>query len=147
MKEAISRVFHPFVLHGFFVIMALHAIISVNNLYDDLWWMDIFMHGAGGFWVAGSAFIVFGYAQKSQTFNARMFWVLLMTTLVVGIAWEIFEVFVGWVPAPEFGLVPWFGASRDTVGDLVMDIVGALLFIPIALNLPNGRKSAKKEVS
>lgn len=99
---------------------------EVQDFYDRFWWWDLFLHfgSAMGFGILGFllVFMLFQgdrYAAPPSALGALSF-CLAMT---VGALWEIFE----------YGMDTLFGFNMtksglpDTMGDLVVDAVGAAL--------------------
>ena len=102
-------------------IAALHAHALKFNIYWTVWWYDIPMHFLGGVWT-GFLGLVFIYRNRSLsevTLSKKIYYALL-SAIVAGIIWEIFEY--------HFGL---YGVSKnfyikDTAKDLVTDMLGGV---------------------
>ncbi|MDX1535740.1 MAG: hypothetical protein R3346_03205 [Candidatus Spechtbacterales bacterium] len=139
MTKVLKNFLHPFVWLGFVLIIGLHIVGIMNSIYDSIWWFDIFMHGIGGFWVAGSAYIFFG----KRNISTRLAWAIILFTLFIGIAWEVFEITIDIIEPIGFGS-NMSGGLYDTAGDLIMDVLGAVVFVkmPLIFNKPH-----RKEVS
>lgn len=88
-------------------------------LYWEWWWADIVMHFLGGFFIAGGA-LWFLRFEVPVGFRARVpvFVTTLLLTLLVGIAWEVFEYVTDSAGAINYTL--------DTTLDIAMDLVGML---------------------
>ena len=106
------------------IVAVLHYISLKYYLYWTLPWFDILMHTLGGFLVA--LFIIFilnSYGRIEELKKHKVFLLLLIygLTLVVGLTWELWEVFVGFTDT--------FNDLGDTILDIVMDIIGAAIAI------------------
>lgn len=98
----------------------LHFLAFHFFWYWQYWWYDIVMHGTGGA-VLGSMVLWFVLFETSPPHTAfKRLSAVLAVTLIIGVAWEIFEYVVG-ITRGEAGYV------IDTLGDLGMDVAGGLL--------------------
>lgn len=96
----------------------VHFSALAYSLYFYLPWFDILAHFLGGLWVA-----LMG-AWLWLRFGAQpTWWRLLLVTLAVGIAWEIFELVAGIPREANYML--------DTFIDLIMDFMGAAVAIMV----------------
>lgn len=109
---------------------ALHSVVSVGGLYRSMAWVDMPVHFLAGVF---SAAIFYWFFQRfpSHFDTSRHFWVTLMMVLgwaaLVGVFWEFAEFLYDFLIA-RYGLglnTLQFGL-RDTLGDLVCDLLGAL---------------------
>ena len=96
---------------------------KIHSFYFSIWWFDIMMHFLGGL-LAALVFIRvlyvgnwFGYDFRKHT---TFFINILGAVLVVGLAWELFEVFAGMTEITALDI-------RDTIEDLIMDTLGAIV--------------------
>ncbi len=100
--------------------LALMHNIAINSyLYWQYAWFDILMHFWGGVVVALAVGMLpsFGIRQVS---TPPSFAHVCVAILVVGLLWELFEYSIGiWAHEPGF--------ISDTLLDLVMDVIGAIL--------------------
>jgi hypothetical protein len=110
---------------GVFVLATLY-LGEVRDFYDRFWWWDLALHfgSAMGFGILGFllVFMLFQgdrYAAPPWAAGALSF-CLAMT---VGVLWEIFE----YAMDSLFGLQMMKSGLPDTMGDLVVDAVGAAL--------------------
>jgi len=94
------------------------------GFYERYWWWDILLHGgsAVGFGLAGFIFIFmlfegdrFAAPPLAITFIAFCF------AIAIGVAWEIFE----FAMDRAFGLTMQKSGLVDTMGDLIVDCIGA----------------------
>jgi hypothetical protein len=94
---------------------ALHIAAIIFALYWHYVWLDVVTHFLGGVWVALA--VQLARAWMGQPLLNSV-WVLVMV-LIVGIAWELFELLTG-IPREN-------NYMFDTSIDLVMDSLGALV--------------------
>jgi len=104
-----------------FLVATLHYVASVFSLYWTISWLDILMHFLGGFLIAlisiyGLSKIGWFEISKSNTFISIA--AVLALTLIVGLSWELWELFAGFSDS----LVD----LMDTIFDIVMDMIGAI---------------------
>ena len=93
-------------------------------LYWRFWWFDIPMHILGGVWAGLCA--AWLLARRDENFSLA--WCIGFT-LAVGVGWEIFEYSEG-IAMPQYLSYP-----LDTVKDIFMDLLGAVLAFLIARRL------------
>ncbi len=101
-------------------VAVLHKIALSLSLYWTVWWFDIPMHFLGGALIALIT-LFFIYDSKFFNFSIRkpivVFAAALGATLVVGLSWELWELFVGFTDA--------YKDQVDTIADLINDTLGA----------------------
>lgn len=102
---------------------ALHFIAEVFYLYWAIWWFDNVMHLLAGF--AGGFVVVWllsrRYELHKQVFsNFESILIVVISVLVVGVAWEIFEYVNEITQTTE-------SYNLDMSLDLFFDILGATL--------------------
>lgn len=126
----------------------VHA-AGMLGLYESRWWWDHLTHGVSAALVAALV-----YAGLTVALPDRSTAVAVLTvgaTLVVGVAWELAEL-VGRDLAERLDVEPvlvYYG-RRDTLFDLVFDLVGAALvvaadvrtFLPLADRSPAATRTA-----
>jgi|AntRauTorckE6833_2_1112554.scaffolds.fasta_scaffold00357_27 hypothetical protein len=103
------------------VIATLHYVSLELYLYWTISWFDILMHFLGGFLVAiFTIFILYSYSdfENLKKHKIFLFSLIIGATLVVGLGWELWEIFVGFTNT--------FRDLNDTIMDIVMDTVGAI---------------------
>ena len=110
-------------------IFIAHALTIVQGWYITHQWVDIPLHIAGGAWVA----FVFFYFQRRHIllFSALPFWFSLLMVvgfvMLVGVAWEWLEFGFDYFFAKDNFLICAQLGLADTMGDLVMDLLGGML--------------------
>jgi hypothetical protein len=88
------------------------------RLYWSLWWFDILMHFLGGLLIGLASAWSYVFVFKKGT--SGLVRTTLLSVLIVGIFWEIYEVYIGIQVTHE----PYIW---DTSVDIIMDLVGAYL--------------------
>ncbi|PUB15655.1 hypothetical protein [Yoonia sediminilitoris] len=94
------------------------------DFYERVWWWDIALHGSSaiGFGLIGFVFVLMMF--EGDRFAAPQWAMCLLAfgiAVTVGTTWEIFE----------FAMDNWFGLNMqksgldDTMGDLIVDVLGA----------------------
>ncbi len=118
-KQFLDLLFYSSVVVFFFHYIALRF-----SLYWVIDWYDIPMHFLGGFTMGIlGTFIFFTSGYIRQTYELRhnkmlVFIITMMFTAIIGLAWELWELF--------FGLSSIYLDKIDTVVDLIMDMLGSL---------------------
>ena len=99
---------------------------EVFDFYERLWWWDVAMHGAAaiGFGLVG--FVLVFMMFQGDRFAAPPFAVAVFAfcfAIAIGSAWEVFEFAMDEI----FGLNMQKSGLRDTMGDLIVNALGALI--------------------
>ena len=127
MTRLVLRRNLAFFLLSFFT---LHSAVSVGGFYKSMGWVDIPVHFLAGV-LSAAVFYWFFQRFPSHFDTSRHFWVTLLMVLgwaaLVGVLWEFTEFLYDFLIAKyslslntlQFGL-------RDTLGDLLSDLLGAL---------------------
>ena len=116
------NIFPPFVyisVIGAIVLLRISSWGKKRGLYKKKGnWFSRIMHFFGGFLVAmfGSGF-------------TRYFPLIIVFTLLVGVFWEIGEYFLGIYKLKKFGTDENMIEMRDTIEDLILDILGACVAV------------------
>ncbi len=124
MLQNLTR--RPLLVELFFsavVVAGLHYVALTFSLYWTTDWFDILMHFLGGAVIGlGAAFVFFtsGYLPVTQQIRnfALILLVMIFSVLVVGLAWEVWELFAGFTDR--------FNELPDTILDIVMDTLGGI---------------------
>ena len=118
---------NPFFIFLFLllVVIAVLEFIGLQRFWLFIfWWFDLLLHFLGGVWVSGMAlwlFFLSGYVHGVARNSTNILLVAVISFLVIGIAWEIFEFLVGAIFAEE---VEYF---FDTATDMLIGLFGGLL--------------------
>jgi len=103
------------------LISLLHYAALTFHLYWTTMWFDVVMHFLGGFFIGLLALFTFYISEWVEFPRDHAASILAMTlgsVLLVGLGWELWEVFVGFTDALE--------DQVDTYVDLVMDTLGGI---------------------
>lgn len=100
------------------LVLILHLLALKFHLYWATDWYDIGMHFLGGFLIG---LIVISFIRRvslgDEILDRKLlFFSVILTVLVIGLGWELWEIFVGFTDV--------LSDKADTVLDLVMDFVG-----------------------
>ncbi len=105
------------------VVAGLHYAALTFSLYWTTEWFDILMHFLGGAVIGlGSSFVFFTSGYIPVTLQIRnsslILLMMIFSVLVVGLAWEVWELFAGFT---EIGT-----DLADTILDIIMDTLGGI---------------------
>jgi len=106
---------------------------SINSFYDIIWWWDIALHTLSGVIIAALGFSLVDILNNNERLSLRLSPVFVAIfsfsfSLALGALWEIYE----------FGMDSIFGMNMqksglvDTMWDLIVDAIGALIFSIVA---------------
>lgn len=102
---------------------------EANNFYSKFPWWDLMLHTFSGIILGLSGFLYLYLFWKTKRLKASPFFIGLFTfafAMAIGGVWEIFE--FGFDNIFHGGdYVMQAGGLRDTMGDLIVDAIGALL--------------------
>ncbi len=99
---------------------------EVYDFYERFWWWDIILHGfsAVGFGMIGFLFVFFLFeGDKYAAPPIALALIAFCLAMTIGALWEVFE----------FGMDQLFGLNMqksglvDTMSDLIVDAIGALI--------------------
>lgn len=124
-----------FIITAVLIVVLFCANVVALKLY--LYWtypgLDKVMHVIGGF-LAGNLVLIGRYAsvQKNhrEIANNKYFFVAILGGLIIGLLWEVSEYLLGISQVSP-------GFTIDTIGDLVMDIAGAILAYITWIKIPH----------
>jgi len=97
---------------------------EVFDFYERYWWWDILLHGgsAVGFGLIGFLFVFFMFeGDKYAAPPVAVAFVSFCFGVTIGVAWEIFEFSMDQI----FDLNMQKSGLIDTMGDLIVDMIGA----------------------
>lgn len=99
---------------------------EVFDFYERYWWWDIVMHGGSAIGFGLIGFVLVFMMFQGDRFAAPPSAVMLFSfcfAVAIGAFWEIFEFSMDQL----FGLNMQKSGLRDTMGDLIVDAVGAFI--------------------
>ncbi len=114
----------PFVVAITLFLMGSILMGEAFDFYERVWWWDIALHGSSaiGFGLVGFVFVLMMF--EGDRFAAPPWAMCLMAfglAVTTGACWEIFE----FVMDQSFGLNMQKSGLQDTMGDLIVDVIGA----------------------
>lgn len=122
------------------LIAGLNEIALNFFLYWRVWWFDIMMHFLGGLWIGLTTLWIYLSSGYIKNINKEKFFILFLSisaVLIIGIGWEVFEYLID----AHIGMKQ--GYWSDTIQDLVMDTLGAIIAATIIFNLEFAKKSVR----
>lgn len=105
-----------------FVLAVLHITAIQFYLYWVFWWFDILTHFIGGLFVATMSLWLYfnsGLIKTPRRRKGTVFFVALLSVVIAGTAWELFEFFAGTPEVDSYLL--------DTFIDALMNATGAIV--------------------
>ncbi|MEI8328168.1 MAG: hypothetical protein WCG02_03470 [Candidatus Taylorbacteria bacterium] len=109
-----------FALIILFIMLVAH-IFGINGLYYHYPFYDIFMHVLGG---AGIGLLLIAFIRSNFSNFANILFLrrkVVLGVLVVGLMWELFEMYFDIAGAPLWTTAYYI----DTAKDLINDVIGA----------------------
>lgn len=103
------------------LVAGLHYVAEIFYLYWTIEWFDILMHFLGGFLIALFAMYILsriGWFKNEKQYTLICILFTLAITLIIGLSWELWELFVGFSDQ--------ITDLMDTITDIVMDLTGAI---------------------
>jgi len=105
------------------LIFLINTIALKLYLYSSIWYFDMIMHFFGGFWVGLIALWFFSYKNLSFEFCFKFILKIILSVLMVGVLWEVFEIlFVNVVAQNSFNIL-------DTTSDIFFDLAGGIFAV------------------
>jgi hypothetical protein len=109
------------------------------NFYERWWWWDIALHGSAsiGFGLIGFLFVFMLFAgDRYAAPPIALAFIAFCVSVAIGAAWEIFEFAMDQV----FALNMQKSGLLDTMGDLIVNLLGALLGATAGFLFLKGRR-------
>jgi hypothetical protein len=109
------------------IVLILHIFALKFYLYWTVLWFDIPMHFLGGFLIGLIVISIIKRVQlavqkSDEILNKWLLFIsVILAVLVVGLTWELWELFVGFTDV--------LSDKADTVMDVVMDLIGGFAAI------------------
>ena len=109
-----------------FFLFATMILGEIGNFYERFWWWDILLHFSSAIAFGCVGFIILFYLNKTNKISSKPIWIALFSfsfAVSIGAVWEIFE----------FSMDTFFDMNMqksglvDTMWDLIVDVLGALL--------------------
>ncbi|NLY55988.1 MAG: hypothetical protein GX058_05715 [Firmicutes bacterium] len=102
---------------------------ELNEFYFRFWWWDKVLHGVSGLIFGNMGYLIVSYLNQEKKLNVELtpFFVALFSfcfAVTIGAVWEIYE----YAMDKFFGFFMQRGSLDDTMIDLILDTLGALVF-------------------
>ena len=107
-----------------FIIAVLHYLAFKYYWYWNFSWFHLIMHLLGGFWFTLTTFwflIRLNYVNTIVKHKRRFFVIMIVSVVVVGLSWEIFEILSGFTSIKESGYL------NSLMNDLVSNFIGGFV--------------------
>jgi len=101
-------------------IAIFHYVATIYHIYWIFVWTDVFVHFAGGLWIALASYWIFRFWRVHTGELSRTYlWLIMVgSAFLVGVLWELFEY--------HFGIIQYSASyPLDTFLDITMDVLGA----------------------
>lgn len=154
----LSRKFKLGIPRYLIILICLHFVLAVDagtviGLYGQLSWWDLMLHGFFGFW--GCAIFYYLYFRfEKQAPKPGHYVIFVLLTISLGAIWEMYEfvasfVFHSDMQCVEEALAQGISPLTDTMTDLMIAVVGAVLFYAVPLikklSAPKSKKAPDGE--
>jgi len=130
VPEVVKRRYNVTLPSGFqlAVVLFIYAAIFLGELvfYKHVWWWDKLLHTLSGVGLGLIGFAIIYYIYRLRRFTASPFLIAIFSftfAVTFGVLWELFEFMMD----NNFGTNMMRSGLHDTMWDLVVDSVGALL--------------------
>lgn len=106
--------------YSIILIFILNSIAVKLYFYSSIWYFDMIMHFFGGFWLGLVFLWLFSYKNSSLELSLELVFKIILSVLVIGVLWEIFEIiFINIIAQTSFN-------SLDTPSDVFFDLAGCV---------------------
>jgi len=136
LPTIIRREFHVYYPGEFEILVLLFIFASmylgeIHSFYARIWWWDLMLHALSGVIIAAIGFSLVGILNGEERLAVELSpaFVAIFSfsfALSMGVIWEIYEFSMDSL----FGLNMQKSGLSDTMGDLIVDALGALV-VPI----------------
>ena len=109
-----------------FFLFATMILGEIVNFYERFWWWDILLHFSSAIAFGCTGFIILFYLNRTNKISSKPIWIALFSfsfAVSIGVMWEIFEFAMDYM----FGMNMQKSGIVDTMWDLIVDVIGALL--------------------
>lgn len=113
---------------------------EVHKYYTKFWWWDVILHTTSGILFGFLGFLILFILYHTNKIKAKPFTIAIFSfsfALAIGTIWEIFEFSMDYF----FGLNMQKSGLADTMGDLIVNSLGALFTSIIGFIYLKGRKT------
>ncbi len=135
------RLFLPIEVELVIVVFIYSALFlgEIRGYYTKFWWWDLMLHTGSGVAFGFAGFLVLYVLYRKNMLSTSPLWIAVFSfcfAVAIGAMWEIFEFSMDQV----FGLNMQKSGLPDTMGDLIVDSVGALATALIGYYYLKGKK-------
>lgn len=112
---------------------------EVFDFYERYWWWDVALHGGSalGFGVIGILFALFLFeGDRYAAPPLALAFIAFSFAMTIGVTWEVFEFGMDQI----FGLNMQKSGLMDTMWDLIVDMIGAMLGAGVGFFYLKGRE-------
>jgi hypothetical protein len=126
----------------FIIILFLYASLFLGELhgyYTKFWWWDVVLHSSSGIALGFAGFLIIYILHNIEKVQAKPIWIAIFAfcfALAIGAIWEIFEFSMDQL----FNLNMQKSGLMDTMWDLIIDSIGALITSSIGYYYIKGKK-------
>ncbi len=127
----------------FVIILFLYASLflgEIQSYYTRFWWWDIILHISSGIALGFVGFLILYILYQKNKIDAKPVWIAVFAfcfAVAIGAVWEIFEFSMDQL----FGFNMQKSGLIDTMWDLIVDSLGALLTSAIGYYYIKGKKT------
>lgn len=112
-------------------VVLVHIALMFSGIYVAVPWIDAPMHFLGGLVMGMLALAIHHHLIEHKHVQNPPWWFVFLFTLsfvmLIGAAWEGYEWIFDHTLGVRFGLAPSQPSVTDTMGDFLMDAIGALI--------------------
>jgi len=127
----------------FVIILFLYASLFLGEIhayYTKFWWWDVVLHTSSGIALGFAGFLIMYVLYYKDKVKAKPIWIAIFAfcfAVAIGAVWEIFE----FAMDQFFGLNMQKSGLIDTMWDLIVDSIGAMLTSFIGYFYVRGKKT------
>jgi hypothetical protein len=141
LLERRYRLFFPTEVELAVVVFIYFALFlgEIKGYYTKIWWWDIMLHAGSGVAFGFAGFLVLYMLYRKNALTSSPFWMAFFSfcfAVAIGALWEIFEFSMD----RAFGFNMQKSGLNDTMGDLIVDSVGAFATATIGFYYLKGKK-------
>jgi len=114
---------------------------ELANFYELFWWWDVVLHFSSAIAFGCIGFIILFYLNRTNKISSKPFWIALFSfsfAVSIGVIWEIFEFSMDQI----FGMHMQKSGIVDTMWDLIVDAIGALISVAAGYAYMQGKEKS-----
>ena len=127
----------------FVIILFIYASLflgEIHTYYTKFWWWDVVLHTSSGIALGFAGFLIMYILYYQDKIRAKPIWIAIFAFcfgIAIGAVWEIFEFAMDQI----FSLNMQKSGLIDTMWDLIVDSIGAMLISFIGYYYIKGKKT------